>query len=261
MQIEACKMRNKTYTIMTFNEVFKEKKPVIGMIHTGSNAEISMLDLAKKEIGIYLKYGVVPLIENYFGSDEDCAEVLRWVHEEYPDSIYGVNILGDAQWAFELAHKYGAKFVQIDSVCGHLKPEHEPCYVEKLNKYREEYNVAVLGGVRFKYQPVNSGRTTEEDLLLGRERCDAVVCTGSGTGMETPMSKVEQFKATLGDFPVVVGAGVTLDTAQETMSKSDGMIVGSWFKFGHNAYNMVNEAYVEAFMETIDRVRGQVIEP
>ena len=75
MQIEACKMRNKTYTIMTFNEVFKDTKPVIGMIHTGSNAEISMLDLAKKEIGIYLKYGVVPLIENYFGSDEDCAEV------------------------------------------------------------------------------------------------------------------------------------------------------------------------------------------
>ena len=66
----------KTYTIMTFNEVFKETKPVIGMIHTGSDAEISMLDLAKKEIGIYLKYGVVPLIENYFGSDEDCAEVL-----------------------------------------------------------------------------------------------------------------------------------------------------------------------------------------
>ena len=151
MQIEACKMRNKTNTIMTFNEVFKEMKPVIGMIHTGSDAEISMLDLAKKEIGIYLKYGVVPLIENYFGSDEDCAEVLRWMHMEHPDSIYGVNILGDAQWAFELAHKYGAKFVQIDSVCGHLKPEHEPCYVEKLNKYREEYNVAVLGGVRFKY--------------------------------------------------------------------------------------------------------------
>ena len=43
------------------------KKPVIGMIHTGSTDEFSMLDLAKKEIEIYLKYGVVPLIENYFG--------------------------------------------------------------------------------------------------------------------------------------------------------------------------------------------------
>ena len=236
---------------MTFNEVFKDTKPVIGMIHTGSNAEISMLDLAKKEIGIYLKYGVVPLIENYFGSDEDCADVLRWMHEEHPDSIYGVNILGDAQWAFEMAHKYGAKFIQIDSVCGHLKQEHEPCYVEKQNKYREEYNVAVLGGVRFKYQSVNSGRTTEEDLLLGMERCDAIVCTGSGTGIETPMDKVEQFKTVVGDFPVMVGAGGTLETALTTMSKCDGMIVGSWFKYGHQAHNVVCEENVRAFMKAL----------
>ena len=236
---------------MTFKEVFKNKKPVIGMIHTGCDAKTSMLDLAKWEIGIYLKYGVVPLVENYFGSDEDCADVLRWMHDVHPDAIYGVNILGDAQWAFELAHKYGAKFVQIDSVCGHLKPAHEPCYVERLNKNRTDYNVAVLGGVRFKYQPVFSGRTTTEDLILGMERCDAVVCTGTGTGIETPMDKVEQFKATVGDFPVIVGAGVTLETARETMSKSDGMIVGSWFKHGHDAHNMVNEAYVKEFMEAL----------
>lgn len=236
---------------MKFKNVFKNKKPVIGMIHTGRDDETSMLDLAKKEIGIYLKYGVVPLIENYFGSDEDCADVLRWMHNVHPDAIYGVNILGDAQWAFELAHKYGAKFIQIDSVCGHLKPEHEPYYVERLNKNRKTYGVAVLGGVRFKYQPVFSGRTTAEDLLLGTERCGAIVCTGTGTGIETPMDKVEQFKATVGDFPVIVGAGVTLETAKETMSKSDGMIVGSWFKFGHNASNMVNESYVKEFMETL----------
>lgn len=111
--------------------------------------------------------------------------------------------------------------------------------------------MAVLGGVRFKYQPVRSGRSTEEDLVLGMERCDAVVCTGSGTGMETPMEKVEQFKATLGEFPVILGAGVTLDTARETMNKSDGMIVGSWFKFGHNANNMVHEAYVKELMEAL----------
>lgn len=236
---------------MRFKEVFKNTKPIIGMIHTNSNDEISVLDLAKKEIGIYLKYGVIPLIENYFGSDEDCAEVLRWMHDVHPDAVYGVNILGGAWWAFELAHKYEAKFIQIDSVCGHLKPEHEPFYVEKLNKCREKYDIAVLGGVRFKYQPVFSGRTTEEDLLLGKERCDAIVCTGAGTGQETPLAKVEQFKATLDDFPVIVGAGVTLETAQATMSKSDGMIVGSWFKYGHDACNMVNETYVREFMEVL----------
>ena len=36
-----------------------------------------------------------------------------------------------------------------------------------------------------------------------------LVCTGSGTGKETPVEKVKQFKSALGDFPVIVGAGVT----------------------------------------------------
>ena len=236
---------------MTFNKVFKNKKPVIGMIHTNSSGDSSVLELAKKEIEIYLKYGVVPLIENYFGSADDCADVLEWMHTAHADAVYGVNILGDERWAFELAHQYGAKFIQIDSVCGHLKPEHEPLYIQQLKENREKYDVAVLGGVRFKYQAVRSGRSTEEDLVIGKERCDAIVCTGSGTGMETPMDKVEQFKATLGDFSVVVGAGVTLETAQETMSKSDGMIVGSWFKFGHDAHHLVNETYVKEFMEAL----------
>lgn len=33
---------------MKFKNVFKNKKPVIGMIHTGRDDETSMLDLAKK---------------------------------------------------------------------------------------------------------------------------------------------------------------------------------------------------------------------
>lgn len=53
------------------------------------------------------------------------------------------------------------------------------------------------------------------------------------------------------DFPVIVGAGVTLEAAREIMCKSDGMIVGSWFKFDHKAQNMVNDTYVKAFMEAL----------
>ena len=33
-----------------------------------------------------------------------------------------------------------------------------------------------MGGVRFKYQPVNSGRSTEEDLKICMNRCDAILC-------------------------------------------------------------------------------------
>lgn len=236
---------------MQFNDIFHDSKPVIGMIHTNSDSEMSVLEIASQEIEIYLKYGIHPLIENYFGSEENCEEVLEWLHAVHPEAIYGVNILGDYHWAFELAHKYGAKFIQIDSVCGDLKPEHEPYFVQRLNKHRYIHDLAVLGGVRFKYQPVLSGRSVKEDLTLGMDRCDAIVCTGAGTGIETPIDKVEEFKSNIGDFPVIVGAGVTLSNAVETMNKCDGMIVGSWFKYNHDACNMVNEDFVREFMSVI----------
>ncbi len=234
---------------MEFEKAFG-RKPVFGMIHTGDSNDMGMLELAKMEIDIYLRHGIYPLIENYFGSDEDCEEVLKWIHSEHSDTIYGLNILGDYNLAFELAGKYGAKFIQIDSVCGHLTPNRDEQYAENLQYLRKNYpEVLVFGGVRFKYQQVRSGRSVREDLLLGMERCDAIVCTGEGTGKSTPFAKVEEFKSVVGNFPVIVGAGVTAGTARETAEIADGAIVGIWLKEGHEDIGIVNESYVEEFMQ------------
>lgn len=97
-----------------------KEKPVIGMIHTNHTDEESSLQLAQREIEIYLKYGVYPLIENYFGDDDDCENILRWMQQKHNDKIYGLNILGDIYRSFELAEKYGVSFIQIDSVWGHF---------------------------------------------------------------------------------------------------------------------------------------------
>ena len=223
-------------------------KPVFGMIHCGSQQGMTVMELARQEIEIYLRNDIYPLIENYFGSDEDCERVLEWISEAHPDAIYGVNILGDYHKAFELAKQYNASFIQIDSVCGHLSPTHDAEYEKELAETRRKYDCVLLGGVRFKYQAVRSGRSVEEDLQIAMHRCDAIVCTGEGTGLATPMQKLLEFKDTVGEFPVVVGAGVTLDTAKETAMKSDGAIVGSWFKDNHEAHNAVREQHVTAFM-------------
>lgn len=233
---------------MTYTDTFV-KKPVFGMIHTGYSANMDMLELAKKEIEIYFRHGIYPLVENYFGSADDCETVLEWVQKAHPEAIYGVNILGDYPWAFELARKYGAKFIQIDSVCGHLIPENDEQYAENLQYYRKQNpDILVFGGVRFKYQPVKSGRSLAEDLWLGMERCDAIVCTGEGTGKGTPFEKITQFKNIAGNFPVIVGAGVTAETARHTAELSDGSVVGSWFKDGHKDIGTVNEAYVKTLL-------------
>ena len=222
---------------------------MIGMIHTNHTDNTSPLELAQREIEIYLKYGVYPLVENYFGDDDDCEDILRWMRQRHPDSIYGLNILGDVYRSFELAAKYGVSFIQIDSVCGHLKPDVDEEYASALKLLRKDAaDCVVLGGVRFKYQPVKSGRTLTEDLKIGMGRCDAIVCTGEGTGLATPMEKVGKFKHILGDFPVIIGAGVTIDTVEACRKNSDGVIVGSWFKDNHRAEYSVNEDNVKDFM-------------
>lgn len=81
--------------------------------------------------------------------------------------------------------------------------------------------------------------------------CDAIVCTGLGTGIITPIEKVTDFKEHIGNFPVIVGSGVTQESAKHTIEFADGAIVGSWFKCMHKDYIMVNEKYVQDFVNEV----------
>ncbi len=241
---------------MKFKDYLKTHKPVIGMLHLAGISEQDMLDRAKLETDAYLLNGVdAVLVENYFGSANDCETVLKWLQSKRPEAMYGVNILGDFECAFRLAAEYGARFIQIDSVCGHLPPGRDEAFAEKLNALRADCPAAVLGGVRFKYQPVLSERSVEEDLKLGMERCDAIVVTGDGTGVATPWEKILEFHKVVGDFPLVVGAGVTADTVAESLAICDGAIVGSWFKNGHRDTGDVNGDYVRLFMDEAKKAK------
>ena len=231
-------------TDMKFYKLFC-KKPVIGMIHLGSLPGMTMLERAQREIEIYLRNGVYPLIENYFGSVDDCDTVLEWISETHPEAIYGINILDDYHKAFELSRRYNAKFIKINTVWGYHGYLDGYLNEDELEETWHRNDCVLLGGVIFK--AVRS-RSVEEDLRTGMQRCDAIVYTSEGTGLATPMQKLSDFKEMAGDFPVIVGAGVTLETAKETAEKSDGVIVGSWFKDGHDASGAVNEQYVKEFM-------------
>lgn len=235
--------------MMIFQKLFPNKKAVIAMLHLKGTTPKDLQERAKQEISIFYRQGVdAVLVENYFGSTEDCRWVLAYLKEHYQNNIYGVNILGDMETAFALADMYKAKFIQIDSVCGHLRFHKDAAFAQKLNVLRSKSHALVFGGVRFKYQPVLSGRTVEEDLRLGITRCDAVVVTGAGTGLDTPREKIEQFRNTLGDFPLIAGAGVTAETVAQTLSVCDGIIVGSWLKEGHDIHGEVSEEYVRQFV-------------
>lgn len=230
-------------------DVFGVGKPIIGMLHLSGYGRDEVMEIARREIKILYSSDVdAILVENYYGNHADVENALQYLQENYSNRVYGVNVLDDPDVAFDLARKYGARFVQIDSVCGHALPQHDAELAKYLDHLRGDRDIFLLGGVRFKYTQHLSGRSLEEDLKLGMERCDAIVVTGAGTGISTDLEKIKTFRAILGDFPLIVGAGMTAETAQEQLAYSDGAIVGSYFKeFGEAEYP-VDEERVKEFI-------------
>ena len=254
-------------------QVFRAVKPVAAMLHLGGSEQEPARDRAKREIEVLYGNGVDAILaEDYFGSPDDVEWALGYLRSNYPYHVYGLNLLGDPEKAFALAVQYGASFVQMDSVCGHLRPgvhmrgHDKPAllartcdgdFAERLAELRAAYPVFLLGGVRFKYQPVRSKRSVEEDLRIGMGRCDAVVVTGEGTAVRTDTGKIRQFRDTLGDFPLFVGAGMTAESCAEQLALSDGAIVGSWFKQDGVTAAPVDPERVKRFMDTVKAVRNK----
>ncbi len=210
----------------TFHELFPKAKAIIGMIHLAGEGRPERLRRALEEIRIYAEEGVSgAIVEDYHSDSLDVEEVLKKIHPIEGFTL-GINVLNNPYSAFGLADKYGARFVQFDSVMSNRLDF--PRYVQQRFVHP---SVAVLGGVRFKYQP-STGRTLEEDIAEGIERCDVIVTTGDGTGLETPMPKLRDFRRVMERFPLIVGAGVTAENVREQLAVCDGAIVGSYFKNG-----------------------------
>ena len=239
--------------------VFKNKKPIIAMIHLKGDTSEEIFERAKEEIHIFEENGVDGImLENYYGNYYDLERILEYVSTSNLSIPYGVNCLNVDAMGFELANRYKASYIQVDSVVGHVKPRDEATLEEFFKLYRGNCKAYLIGGVRFKYQPVLSEKTVEEDLQIGMTRCDAIAVTENATGEETSMEKIELFRKNLGDFPLVIAAGVTLENAKKQLEIGDIAIVGSYFKDTFKDTGDVSADHVKTFMDEIKKMREEL---
>lgn len=237
------------------------KKPILGIIHL-SGDKSNFLERALEEITIFEQEGVDGIIvENYHGDVNDMRNVLSNLRDY--KGILGLNVLpNEYQVAFAMANEYTASFIQLDYVAGVYESYKSVKYISELHylEIKNQYpNIAVLGGVWPKYYQPLKGSNLKNDIEIGMKRAEAIVVTGEGTGKETPIDKVAQFKNILGNFPLIVGAGVTTSTVGKYLSLSDGIIVGSAFKPYNNTTSKVNKTLVREFMSEVKNVRDEKI--
>jgi predicted TIM-barrel enzyme len=232
-----------------FKAISQIKKPVIGMIHLAGNNPRERIKRALEELAIYQEEEVDgAIIEDYHGTPEGVHETLR--ESRGLKIVRGVNVLQNPYSAFKLAFDFGARFIQFDSV---QTPDLD---LELYDELRKDYpSIAVLGGIGFKYTKP-TGKSLEVDLREGKSRCEAIVTTGTGTGRETPIGKLIEYKRLLGDFPLIVGAGVNSQNVLEQLKVCDGAIVGSYFKPNRNTSLPIDRKKVKSLMDIVKQLRS-----
>lgn len=233
-----------------FYDLFKVKKPIIGMIHLAGSDSYGKVTRAFEEISVFEGEGVDgAIVEDFHPSSfQEVLGVLDKLSKLENKIVLGVNFLQNPYSGFGLANLFDLKFVQFDNV------QTPGIDLKFYNEMRSQYpDISVLGGVRFKYTRP-SGNSLETDLSEGMSRCEAIVTTGEGTGIETPTEKLREFRKIMGDYPLIVGAGVTATNVYGQLSIADGAIVGSYFKNG-NTENPVDAKKVRNLMSKVMKLR------
>jgi predicted TIM-barrel enzyme len=231
-------------------EIFHYEKPIIGMIHLAGETKKEKIKRALEELTIFEEQGVNgAIIEDYHGMPQDVYNVLEKTNELDLNLVLGINVLREPYCSFALANNFNAKFVQFDSV------QTRDLDLKYYDGLREQYpKIAVLGGVGFKYvEP--TGNPLEQDLNEAKPRCEAIVTTGSGTGVETPTNKLKEYKQRLGTFPLIVGAGVDLENIYEQLQIVDGAIVGSYFKPDGITHKSIDKSLVKDLIDVVKQIR------
>lgn len=264
----------------SFEELFPVKRPLIACIHLmplpgsprydGDRKKI--YEKALDEVEILNKYNVDGLIiENFrdkpFYPDRVPPETiasLSAVGREIVKKVdvpVGINALrNDAAAALSVATAIGAHFIRVNVHMNAVITEqgiiegksHKTLRLRK----RLKSNVLIFADVDVKHSApvVDRGLAAETRDLAERGSVDAVIVTGTRTGVETKTADLQIVKENT-SLPVLVGSGVTPDNIEEFYSAADGFIVGSYFKKDGEAENFVDEERVKALMDRMKALR------
>jgi len=272
--------------LSSLEEMFGVVKPIIGMVHLpplpGAPAYRGepideIVEFALRDAQALVEGGVDGLIvENmwdlpYFvGENVPVEEAVAQavITREVVKSVnvpVGVNVIHNG-WRAEIsiAKAAGAKFVRICLLTGAMvwdTGELDHGCAAKLLRFRKELHaedVRIFADIMKKHAVMFPGI----DLQTHAEwtdfyMADAVIVTGTMTGVPPTVEDVAEVKRLLPHRPVLVGSGSNPGNIRSFLKYADGAIVGTYFKKGGIAQNPVDVERVKKFMAVVKEIRKE----
>jgi hypothetical protein len=167
----------------------------------------------------------------------------------------GVNVLrNDARAALAVAHAAGGAFVRVNVLAGLVATDQGLLAgeAERVLAYRARLGAApalsILADVDVKHGRPLWGATIGDRAqdLSERAGADGLIVTGAATGRAPARADLEAVRAACPAAPLLVGSGLTADSARELLALADGAIVGTGLKRGGAIDAPIDRARVRA---------------
>jgi membrane complex biogenesis BtpA family protein len=186
------------------------------------------------------------------------AVIARELRRALPDTPLGVNMLKcDARSALGVAAAVGARFIRVNVLAGAVVADQGIIETDAYELLRERrllgVEVAIFADVQGKHAvplaPVELEQQARD--LASRSLADGLVVSGRATGDATPLGDVKRVRSAVPDVPILVGSGVTAETAAELLSIADALIVGTSLKRDGDVSNPVDPARVRRLVDAV----------
>ena len=168
----------------------------------------------------------------------------------------GINALrNDARSALGIAAAAQASFIRVNVHIGVAATDQGMIEgrADETLRLRQRLNpdIGIFADVHVKHAtPVS-----QPDIALAAEEtayrgmADALIVTGPTTGRTADLDNVRRVKKAVPDRPVLVGSGVTAQTAPDILSVADGVIVGTSLKPGGRVDQPVDPQLARTFVQ------------
>jgi hypothetical protein len=266
-----------------FARVFRERRPVIAMVHLAASPGTprydvaagleGMVEAARKDLRALQAAGFDAVM---FGNENDrpyelevdtaASATMAYVVGRLAGELavpFGINILWDPKATIAVAAATGASFVReiftgaYASDMGLWTPDAGAAL--RYRKRLDRGDLALLYNVsaEFAYSLDRRSLADRARSAVFSSVPDAILVSGAITGEAAKMEDVEAVKAALPKTPVLANTGVKHATIADVLAVADGCIVGSALKVDGDTWKPVDPERAREFMALARAARGR----